>query len=273
MISQSSKFDGRVSRAAFTLVEILLAVAILGMVITAVYATWSAGLAGWKRSSSVSESLQRERVVLDTLMDLTSSLVYFGSKDRIYAVQGLHDMAKGDSISFVTGSDALLPATEILAAGMRRVTIAMGHDEAGRNLLGMVNQSALGTEANNEELQQRVLCMDVTGFGVRYRDPRNGVWQEKWEEDGVLPSAVEYTVAFGGADPRTPPIVVTRAIEIPAAEFAMQSRGQTVGQQGSSTNGVRQREVGVQGGGTVGGTSAGNGGGRSSGTHGGHKKK
>ena len=41
--------------AAFTLLEVVLAVTILGLVIGAITATWQAGLNGWKRSAGISE--------------------------------------------------------------------------------------------------------------------------------------------------------------------------------------------------------------------------
>ena len=117
--------------AAFTLLEIMLAITILAMVATAVYATWSAGLAGWKRSATITENLQRERVVMEMLTELTQSAVFFVSKDSLYEVQGTREAQTGDSISFVTASDLLLPQTEAMAGAMRRVTISMGRDTRG----------------------------------------------------------------------------------------------------------------------------------------------
>jgi hypothetical protein len=59
--------------------------------------------------------------------------------------------------------------------------------------------------------------MDVSGFYVRYRDPRDGSWSEKWEEQQFPPAAVEYTVVFGERDGRFPPLVITRPVDIPVA--------------------------------------------------------
>ena len=71
-----------------------------------------------------------------------------------------------------------------------------------------------------EPPQAHVISMDVSGFSVRYRDPRDGSWSEKWEDDQLPPSAVEYTVAFGERGGRFPPVVVTRSVDIPVAIFA-----------------------------------------------------
>jgi type II secretion system protein J len=225
----------------FTLLEILLAVTILAVLATAVYATWSAGLAGWKRSASVTENLQRERIVMETLTELTQSIVWFSSKDSLYNIQGTHTAQTGDSISFVTGSDVLLPVSEQVASGMRRVTIAMNRDARGRPFLSMVNAPALEPEDAPEGVAH-MLSAAVCGFGVRYRDPRNGTWAEKWEEANLIPSAIEYTIAFGANDGRTPPVVATRTVDLPIAQFALQALGEALSQQ-NTTNTVTRRDI------------------------------
>jgi type II secretory pathway pseudopilin PulG len=227
---------------AFTLLEIMLAVTILALVIAAVYSTWSAGLAGWKRSASVTENLQRERVILDTLADLTQSAVFFRSDKGLYAVEGKHEAQTGDSISFVTGSDSLLPQTEIAAAGMRRVTIMLGRDQRGRAFLGMSNQPALAPDKAPDPVLH-VLSADVCGLGIRYRDPRSVAWVDKWEEQSIIPSAIEYTIAFGANDGRTPPVVVTRTVELPAAQYSMMAAGSGNFGLHDTTNTVSRQDI------------------------------
>ena len=228
--------------SAFTLLEVMLAATILALVITAVYTTWSAGLAGWKRSATVTENLQRERIVMDTLVDLTQSAVFFNSKDSLYEVEGTREAQTGDTISFVTGSDLLLPQMESAAAGMRRVTIAMGSDAWGRPFLGIVNAPALVPERAPDPVTH-ILSANVCGFAVRYRDPRSVSWVDQWEEGNLIPSAIEYTVAFGVNDGRTPPVVVTRTVELPAAQYAMQATGQGGFSTSDTTNTVTRRDI------------------------------
>jgi prepilin-type N-terminal cleavage/methylation domain-containing protein len=226
---------------AFTLLEIMLAVTILALVGTAVYATWSAGLKGWKRSASITESLQRERVVMEMLAELTQSAVYFNSANSLYEFRGTHEEQTGDSISFVTGSDLLLPATEAVAAGMRRVTISLERDTRGNPFLGIANAPALQLD-DAPEAPTHFLSANVCGFRVRYRDPRSSSWVEKWEEANLMPSAIEYTVAFGANDGRTPPVVVTRAVDLPVAAYALQALGQALSQN-NTTNTVTTQEI------------------------------
>jgi type II secretion system protein J len=229
-------------QTAFTLLEIMLAITILALVATAVYATWNAGLSGWKRSANVTENLQRERIVMQTLAELTQSAVYFKSDKSLYDFQGTREAQTGDNISFVTSSDLLLPQTESVAGAMRRVTISMQRDTYGRTFLGIANAPALQVETAEEPVSH-VLSADVCGFAVRYRDLRSAAWVEEWQEPSLIPSAVEYTVAFGVNDGRTPPVVVTRTVELPAAAFAMQAAGQGTFSQQDTTNTVNRRDI------------------------------
>src|SRR5579859_5779186 len=196
------------TRAGFTLLEVLLAVTILGILISAVYSTWSAALNGWRRGSDASEVFQRQRIVMETLKELTQSLVFFSASPTLYTVIGTKTSGLGDSVSFVTASDSFLPPSEASEAGLRRVTISMEQDPYRRTYLAIVNQLALRPDdTSGEQPQAHVISMDVSGFAIRYRNARDGTWNDKWDDPSVPPSALEFTVAFGEPGDRLPPIV------------------------------------------------------------------
>jgi prepilin-type N-terminal cleavage/methylation domain-containing protein len=222
-------------RHGFTLVEVMLAITLLAVLIAAVSATWSAALSAWKRSASVTETFQRERIVLGALSEMTESLLYSRSADGMYAVRGEHRDTGGDEVSFVTASDVFLPPREAVLAGLRRVTLSLEQDSYGRVYLGLRNEPALpATETGTTEAgPSRVLSADVSGFTVRYRHPQSGAWQDQWEEVNLVPGALEFTVTFGGADARTPAITVVRQVEVPVAVALLKGAGET------STSGMR----------------------------------
>jgi type II secretory pathway pseudopilin PulG len=227
-------------QAAFTLLEIILAVTMLALVVVAVYGTWNVALKAWKRGTDISETFQRQRIVLDTLSELAKSISYFHSQADLYVVDGVHGQNGDDSVSFVTASDVLLPQSESLATGMRRVTISMQRDSRGAPYLAIINEPALGVQDDPSAQTLHVLSADVTGFYVRYRNPRDGTWTEEWAESSYVPSAMEFTLVFGGRDASTPPVVVTRAVELPAALFAG-GLPQIPGM-GTTTNEVKRRD-------------------------------
>lgn len=215
----------------FTLLEVLLAITILALLITSVYSTWSTTLMAWRRGSDASEVFQRQRVVMDTLTELAQSVVYFVSSPDLYAVRGTSKPDWGDTVSFVTASDAALPPSEALDAGMRRVTISMEQDDYGRKYLALVNAPAVSVDESNttsladSTLQAHVLSTDVSGFYVRYLDPRDGTWYDKWEENNLIPSALAFTVYFGQTGGTIPPVGVTRLVDLPVAKYVAEGAG------------------------------------------------
>lgn len=236
-------------QSAFTFLELMLAVTVLGLVMTAVFSTWSAGLNGWKKTAGVSDNFQRDRIVMGTLADLTKSIVMFNNKDGLYNIKFEHQSRGGDSISFVTASTALLPASEIFAAGMRRVTIALDRDERGRTFLGLANAPALALEKADRPAVPHSLSAEVSGFAVRLRHPRDGTMKDRWDEPNLPPSAIEYTIAFGRNDGRTPPVVVTRTFELPVAQSVLQSMGQVLSQKNTTNTVTRRGDINLSDGG------------------------
>ena len=233
---------GRQGRGAFTLLELISAILILSLVMTVVYGTWSAGMNGWKRCSMVTDAFQRERVVMEALTEMTASLVFFDSTKQIYAVQGVHDQDNGDLVSFVTSSDAALPQTLSSVAGLRRVTLYLQRDEQGNPFLAIMNAPALQPPDASTEGEARALSADVVGFGVRYRDALDDTWKDKWDNVHSVPAAIEFTVAFGGTDRRVPPVIVTRAVDIPMAITALEAQGLQPNDQ-STTNQVDRQNI------------------------------
>ncbi len=210
----------KTSRSAFTLLEIMLAVTILGLLVIAVSSTWSAGLRGWKRSNTLAETWQRERILSESIAELAQAAVYFPDRRRLYAFRLEHDSVRGDSISFVTASDALLPPSEAMLAGLRRVTLYLDQDADGQPCLMIQNAPALQEEEVAAPKTGYALARGVTGFAVRLRDIRTEAWKEKWEETDTMPSGLEFRLTLAPLDGTGPEMTVTRLVDLPAAKLA-----------------------------------------------------
>src|SRR5437879_5943157 len=57
----------RIRHHAFTLLEIMIAIAIFGMVLTAIYSTWLAILRGKKAGETAAAEVQRSRIAIRAL--------------------------------------------------------------------------------------------------------------------------------------------------------------------------------------------------------------
>jgi type II secretory pathway pseudopilin PulG len=206
--------------SAFTLVEVLLAVTLLGLLTIAVASTWSAGLKGWKQSTGLAENLQRQRIILDAITELTQAAIYNPERRTLYAVRNEHDLFQSDTISFVTASDALLPQSQISIAGLRRVTFRVNRDDNP----GLVIENSPALQDNDHFGQHDglLLARDVTALKVRFRDAQNGIWKEIWSNTDEFPDGIEFTLAFAPIDARGKQLIVSRLVEIPTARFMRQ---------------------------------------------------
>lgn len=233
----------RPRHGGFTLLEVMLAVSILALMVTVTYTLWNTALTGWRRGTAALEEVQRDRIVLEALENLTRAAVFFPAHPDFYTVRGTVTPGLGSTVSFVTASPWGLPESHAMLRGLRRVTIGLRLDERGRLYLGMVNSPAvmLSEEPERDAVWQ-VLSREVLGFEVRYRDPRFNTWVTEWQETHLVPSALEYSVAFRGGAPGLPPWVVTRGFEWMSAEYVVGQFGLQVNQS-ETTNTVNRREI------------------------------
>ncbi len=234
--AQPPRFAVR-DRSGFTLLELLLAMTVTALVVTVVYSAWHGALVAWREGSLLTDTLQRQRVVMETLADLTESAVYFGTDAEMYAVKGEDTGTDASSVSFVTASNAALPPREALLTGLRRVTIALETGPRGEKYLAISNDPAMGLPLGESERVWHVLSHDVIGFSVRFQNPRDNEWHDKWSEELTLPSAMEFAVTFAPRDDRSQPVIIERAIQLPSALYAMENKGRRPEKlSGASTN-------------------------------------
>jgi general secretion pathway protein J len=232
-------------RSGFTILEMMLAVTILSVVVVSVYSTWSTSLLAWKRASAGNESFQRQRLVMETLTELADSVLFRSATNDLFKIEGATEGNGASSVSFVTASDAYLPPEESWVRGLRRVTLWLAFDNQRRPFLAIASAPALAIDDPKESRTPRVLSTEVCAFSVRFRDPRDGSWVEQWDETEIMPNAIEFTVGFGDAEGPVPPVVVTQAVELPVADYAMRSVSQASAQSG--TNSVARRQVTIYG--------------------------
>src|SRR3954471_21257459 len=72
------------STAAFTLVEILIAIGILSMVLAAIFSSWTAILRASKVGLDAAAAVQRARIVMRTLEDSLLCAQAFGGQNQRY---------------------------------------------------------------------------------------------------------------------------------------------------------------------------------------------
>jgi general secretion pathway protein J len=208
----------------FTLVEILLALAIFTMLMGALYATWILVIRATTVGKGKAAQLQRERIAMQTLEDsLTciqshqASIDYYlfilknGDQPELSFTAYLPDdfPRSGEFINNTVGSVAM-------DYHMRRVTYSLQAEESGQGKDLVLRQNPMLMDMSaSEQNNPLVLARHVSSFLVECWDTNATQWDTEWDSTNVIPPLVRITLAFDDAN-YGPAQVVTREVSFPS---------------------------------------------------------
>lgn len=175
------------------MVEILIAIGILGLVITAIYSSWTAILRASKVGMEAAATAQRARIAVRTLEDSLASAQCFQQGQRYYGF--VAENGSEATLSFVARLAKSFPrGGKFGDLDVRRVTFSLeAGPEAGSDLV--VRQSPLLMEPDLDEKEHPlVLARNVKGFEMEFWDTRLNDWVDEWKQTNQLPKAVKVTL-------------------------------------------------------------------------------
>ncbi len=187
-------------RSAFTLLEIVLAVAILAMMSLAIYRFVATNLTVLRISSQETEADARYTGLLNLLTAQWQNLPT-GNAALTGEPFKLSDRSRDEITWFCGAGPGLLTR---YAAGDYRVNLRLrpvpGKDE--RMELGILRRPK-GDAGNSTENESWVtLLPDVQTLRIRYFDPRVNSWVDKWSDPATLPRLIKLVI---GRSDRTLP--------------------------------------------------------------------
>jgi prepilin-type N-terminal cleavage/methylation domain-containing protein len=218
----------RRSRRAFTIIELLLAMAIFSMVIMAIHSTWTAILRASKVGADTAANLQRARVAARALQEALASAVMFQANQALYTFEA-DTSGQFAALSFV----ARLPLSYIGGGYfgdqvVRRVTFVVEPDDTGVPRLLLTQKPLLQTNIAQGEAYTLALAREVNMFALEFFDPRQREgWVTEWTLTNQMPKQVRFALAFGkpsvaGIDPRD---VTVRTVDIPSSPVPIAVQG------------------------------------------------
>jgi general secretion pathway protein J len=211
--------DAKERTAGFTLVEILLAMAILSLVLTAIFSTWTAILRASKTGNDAAAAVQRARIAGRVIEEALGSVVAFGANQRYYGF--VSDNGLDGSLSFVTrlSSPSFPRAGKFCGLDVRRVTFTAEPGPDGKRQL-VLRQAPLLMELDEDEQKYPlVLLKDVKDFRTEFWDVRAHEWTDEWKTTNLLPVMVKVTVKVGDNNPRSSQVreQITRVVSLPSS--------------------------------------------------------
>ena len=203
---------------AFTLIEVMIAMALFSVILTAVYSSWTSILKGTKVGLDEAARVQRARMTMRTVVDSLLCVQMFAASPAYYAF--VTD-TKGDfaSISFAAHLPAAFPDGGLYGdQAMRRITFTVEPGPNNHPQLVMYQVPLLADTSGNQEPMPVVLARDVSVFGLEFWDVRKGEWADEWLATNQLPKMVRVTLGTSTSNSRMvqPDDLVTRVVSIPA---------------------------------------------------------
>jgi general secretion pathway protein J len=187
------------SERGFTLIEILLAVALIAVIAALVFGSLSTTL----NAIDVARGIAANEQVVRTTMRLMADELSMGVSLPVMPWMGVNAQQEGqpaDTVAFLTmgqfrGAESERD-TEIV-----RIVYTRERDK----LLRLVRRNLYGL--SDDSLEQLELIGKVKAFNVRYYDARNNLWVDEWDgrarskPPGAL--LIELTLQQDNAEPQT----------------------------------------------------------------------
>jgi len=185
--------------AGFSLVEVLVALVLLGLLSMALFFSVRFGVSAWQRGGERSDQIHTSMLVQDLLRRLIGQAYPFLLPDGTGA-------GRLDFAGTTTSLDFLAPVPVALASGGRaRFNLAI---EGGAGAFHLVLRSrpelAAGTapaELTRKTLLATVEAAEFAYFGVTQAQSV-AQWHERWSAEISLPALVRLRVRFARSDPR-----------------------------------------------------------------------
>ena len=281
-------------RRAFTLVEILLAVVLLGVLTAITMATFNSVTRSWQISTDYLDKMQRTDFALNQVVSGLRSLYYPHGGEQSYDY-GFYltdngdgeDPDRSDVIEWSKRGSAIVGSKSAAADTVHRVQL-MILEEGNHDYMDPIevtglyarhcpdvtlrpkdNRDDIDFSFANDEMYQPVLIADgIVGFNCRVL-PSNekleaehdeSLFEDKWETSNAVPYKVELT--FYLADPegrayRSNTAPIMRIVRMPLYEQSKDGAAPPSEKAARESSGARRRASGGSGG--AGGTGPGGG--------------
>lgn len=214
------------TKTGFTLLELLLAVALLATITTVTFMSFSVVTTAWRRGQALTENLHHADYVLEQIVAGLRS-AYFpdvSGGNALYGFQ-LEDNGDGDratdSISWVKLGAALVGDGVDFAASPHRVKLSL-IDEGDGPLLAVRAWRLLAQmeDFDSDDIEYTAISDRVVAFDVKVAYERIDdeiEWLDEWEHTNRVPTVVDIAVYMKPAEQGERPQEIRRIVGIPVA--------------------------------------------------------
>jgi prepilin-type N-terminal cleavage/methylation domain-containing protein len=206
----------------FTIIEVLIAMFIFSLVLSAIYSIWVGVIRGRKAVETTLAEVQRSRIAVHAIEDAFLTVLMYADRWGYYSFNA--DTSGDDAyVSMVSRLPSSYPGVGRFAGGelvVRRVSFYTEEGPKGDKQLVMAQAPMLlETNRSGADGYKMVLANDVSRFQLRFFDPQKngGTWVDEWLSTNSVPPLVHITLGLGkGQGSSGPHDLVSRIVAIPA---------------------------------------------------------
>lgn len=214
-------------KRGFTLLEVLLAVALLGLMSVMIFGSFQALIGSTLAAEESLETLHQGEAVMDQLVRSLRSAAWFESQPTLYAFE--HEKGAGnppdDMASWVSHTMAFLPPNYPTRQGLNRIFLGIETIDGQTGLAVSAYPYMLSPDDDEvEEVEPWLISPRVKGFALRYYDLTENEWVDEWERDNQIPTTVEVTLFMKPAERGGDYLEMLRRVDIPIGKVSRETR-------------------------------------------------
>lgn len=203
---------------AFTLVEIMVAIAIFMMLIAVIYSTWALVMRATQVGQEAAAQAQRQRIAMKTIEDGLMCVQSFQASQKYYYFNVVN--GRSPVLTFASRVPEVYPRNGKFGDfNLRRLTFALEDNREGALNLVLRQQPILMDMDEDEQRNPLVLARNVKTFSVECWDTNQFEWVTEWENTNSIPPMIRIGLVLGGnlsAGGAAPEISVVRALSMPS---------------------------------------------------------
>ena len=209
-------------KSGFTLLELLVALAILVFAFAIIWQTFTGTVKAWQRGGQLLDELRHGDFVMEQVVSALRSAAFFKTSPGRYGFRletGNAGSYPGDKLSWVTTSSAFIPPDSELAKGTHRIILSIEDNEDGDPSVCVRAYDPLMEEDDTKEIERWSVSTEVQGIQCRVWNAEEKIWENSWEGEltNTLPSLVEITLYMDPIEKYGDPVTLMRVVEIPIA--------------------------------------------------------
>jgi prepilin-type N-terminal cleavage/methylation domain-containing protein len=222
--------------AGVTLIELMMSVAILGVLTLIVMTVFSVGVESWMTGTALAEESHNADAVMEQVIMALKSAYYPEASEPSYEYGFMHEDGgesprAEDKISWVKVGNSLIGEDTPWAGAAHRVELFIGNGSTGEEHGLYVKAWQLvgqDDEFDPEKDVEPLLISDqVASFDCLMKDPSKKEslgepyeWIDEWSESNKLPTHVMITIAMKPLKEKDEPMEYVRCLEIPMADMS-----------------------------------------------------